>query len=387
MKFALYVALFFFFDYCIAQDNQFYIKPEVLIGKTIPSYTLFTHKKPKTVLGASLFKNNYNKSKNWQKTLNYPKTGISVYFTNYGDKAKGNSFSVLPFINFYVNQKKLYSLKFAFGASYFTKQFDVDKNPNFNAISTKLTWCLQAGIYRKILYKNKNEFFLGLVYFHNSNGHIKLPNEGFNTASISLSTDFKISSNPLLQNENIKDKKSIKRFPGRFVNIRYGKGFHVLQETTNRIKQVEIVSISGGIYYKEIVRLSIGAAYRFYQHYYDYILDNQLQKYLDNPTTNASNVYVFLGAELLLGNVGIDWEGGLNLYKPFYETHYQLDGAELNFNYKLKKIILGRLGLKLYAIATSKKPKHNVYLSGNINSNFGQADFSEISIGIIKRLR
>jgi hypothetical protein len=387
MKFALYVALFFFFDYCIAQDNQFYIKPEVLIGKTIPSYTLFTHKKPKTVLGASLFKNNYNKSKNWQRILNYPKTGISVYFTNYGDKAKGNSFSVLPFINFYVNQKKLYSLKFAFGASYFTKQFDVDKNPNFNAISTKLTWCLQAGIYRKILHKNKNEFFLGLVYFHHSNGHTKLPNEGFNTASISFSTDFKISSNPLLQNENIKDKKSVKRFSGRFINIRYGKGFHVLQETTNRIKPVEIVSISGGIYYKEIVRLSIGAAYRFYQHYYDYILDNQLQKYLDNPTANASNMYMFLGAELLLGNVGIDWEGGLNLYKPFYKTHYQLDSAELNFNYKLKKIILGRLGLKLYAISTSKKPKHNVYLSGNINSNFGQADFSEISIGIIKRLR
>ncbi len=41
------------------------------------------------------------------------------------------------------------------------------------------------------------------------------------------------------------------------------------------------------------------------------------------------------------------------------------------------------MGLKLYMINTAKKPKHNVYISAHINTNFGQADFSEASLGYV----
>ena len=383
--FFLFLSIVFFGFSQTPKDNAFYIKPELLVGKTIPSYELFTRKIPKTVLGVSLFRNNYDSGKRWQQILNYPKTGVSVYVTDYGDENKGRSITILPYIDFFVDRKKQYSLKFAFGTSYFTKQYDVNKNPDFKAISTKFTWSLQAGIYRSFLLKNKREMFLGLVYFHHSNGHTKLPNEGFNTASISVSTDFKISkTKQIIDNPK---KLNPKKFSGTFIGIRYGKGFHVLQESVNEIKQVDVFSVTGGLYYKDIVRLSIGATYRFYQHYYDYIVQNQLPEFIDNPKKNASNIYVSVGAELLLGNIGIDWEGGLNLYKPFYKTHYQLDGAELGFKYHLKKLFLGRLGMKLYAISTAKKPKYNIYLAGNINSNLSQADFSEISIGIVQRLR
>ena len=370
----------------VKQDNQFYFKPEFLIGKMIPSYELFTGKNPKTVIGFSLVRNNYNPKKNWQQILNYPKTGISLYFTNYGKTEKGNSITVFPYLEFFTSKSQRYSLKFAIGASYFTKQYDEVNNPEFKEISTQLTWSLQAGIYHKIVLKSGKSLALGLVYFHHSNGHTKLPNEGFNTASLSVSSDFQLSHS----NNKIsfsKNKIDIKKFNGRFIAFRYGKGFQVMQESVNKIKQVDVVSISGGLFYKEIVRLSTGFTYRFYHHYYDYIKENNLDEFNTSPVLNASNVYVFVGAELLFGNIGVDWQGGLNLYKPFYKTHYQLDGKPLTFKYQLKKMFLGRLGLKLYAISTQKKPKYNMYLAGNINSNLSQADFSEISVGIVRRLR
>ena len=45
------------------------------------------------------------------------------------------------------------------------------------------------------------------------------------------------------------------------------------------------------------------------------------------------------------------------------------------------------MGLKYYIINTKKKPKHNIYLSAHINSNLGQADFSELSLGYVYRLK
>jgi len=40
----------------------------------------------------------------------------------------------------------------------------------------------------------------------------------------------------------------------------------------------------------------------------------------------------------------------------------------------------------LYAINTNKAPQHNVFLGAFINSNFGQADFSEITLGYMYSL-
>jgi len=89
---------------------------------------------------------------------------------------------------------------------------------------------------------------------------------------------------------------------------------------------------------------------------------------------------------VLLGNFGIDLEGGLNLYKPFYKTHYELQKSQNETKFKLKNLFLGRLGLKLYAINTKNKPKNNFYLAVHINSNLNQADFSELSIGFTHRI-
>ena len=94
---------------------------------------------------------------------------------------------------------------------------------------------------------------------------------------------------------------------------------------------------------------------------------------------------MFIGAELLLSHVGLEWQMGFNLHKPFYKEHWILTEEELNWYYEIKKSLPGRLGLKLYAINTNKSPKNNFFIGATLNSNFGQADFNELSFGFVHR--
>lgn len=128
--------------------------------------------------------------------------------------------------------------------------------------------------------------------------------------------------------------------------------------------------------------INAGFAYRFYQQYYNYITNKQPNRYDESPKLNASNVYFFLGSEFLIGHAAIDIEGGINIFKPFKNTF-----ETKNKRTWLQEIFPSRMGLKLYAINTSKMPVNNVYLAANINANFGQADFSELSIGYVRKLK
>ena len=173
--------------------------------------------------------------------------------------------------------------------------------------------------------------------------------------------------------------------------MRVGIGLHEFggpaTETGGIKRSVNIISVGVGAIYKQVVKVSVGLTYRFYHQYYNYIKDYQPEEYKDSPTLNASNLIVYLGGELLLGHVGIDAEIGINVYKPFYTYHHELYEDDEGLSYWLKKILATRIGLKLYLMNTSKNPKNNLFVGVHLNANMGQADFSEISIGIVHRFK
>ena len=95
----------------------------------------------------------------------------------------------------------------------------------------------------------------------------------------------------------------------------------------------------------------------------------------------------------MLSHIGIELEFGLNLYKPIYKYDYELTNGtiengiyikpKLDWYFDIKKTISSRLGLKYYLLNTNKSPKQNLFLGAFINANFGQADFSELSLGYV----
>ena len=70
--------------------NDAIIRSEILIGKSIPSYEFLTGKNPQITIGFTYEKKNKNLTSEWQSILNYPTTGVSLYYTNYGTKTTGN---------------------------------------------------------------------------------------------------------------------------------------------------------------------------------------------------------------------------------------------------------------------------------------------------------
>ncbi|REE81743.1 lipid A 3-O-deacylase PagL [Lutibacter oceani] len=383
------ILIFFFLSsFCFAQNNEKYdalnFSPELFFGQTFQPNSWFPKLKSHYMLGFSFEKNNNIFKNKWSNTINLSSTGVGLYFSSLGNQeVVGNAISILPFVEINLNKKESFSTKFGLGTSYFTTQYHPENNPLNTAVSTKLTWAFQTFVYYKFHLKNKRTLKIGAGYFHHSNGHTQLPNSGLNTALASVSTSFKLNKKQFKENHNLTtDFKKYKAFYA----FRYGQGIQKFIDHESTVKAINAIEFKGGFFYKDILKFSAGITYNFYRHYYDYIKENEVDPYFERPILNASNIYLSIGVEALFGNIGIDWEGGLNVYKPFYKEHYILQDETLNNIYKLKKLFLGRLGLKLYVINTLKKPKNNFYIGAHIKSNLSQADFTELSIGFVHRI-
>jgi len=362
-------------------QNTASISPELLLGKTFKPNSWFPEFNGHFTLGVGYEVDNEEIKNEWKSILNLASTGIAVYYSNFGnDEIVGDAISLIPFININLNKKETLAFKFGLGTSYFFKKYHPEDNPINTAVSTDFTWAFQAFLYYNAHLKNNKTIKVGTGYLHQSNGHVQLPNAGLNTVLLSLSTSFEVSKKYVAKKKPL-DLNQYDRKNQAFYSIRYGQGFQKFYNKQSDLKAVNSFEIYGGLLLKNVLKLSTGITYSFYHQYYDYINETGIEPYAQNSFWNASNIYLSIGVEALLGRVGIDWEGGLNIYKPFYEQHYILEEGELDDTYELKKLFLGRLGLKLYAINTIKQPKNNFYLGVHIKSNLSQADYTEVTIG------
>jgi hypothetical protein len=162
----------------------------------------------------------------------------------------------------------------------------------------------------------------------------------------------------------------------------------------------------------------VGAFYRFYQHYHDYIKGNEslvqpgqeFEQFRNDPVRYSTNFGIHLNGEVLLGHFGISTQLGVNFYKPAYAIDWRINEGwdypprelppnwvlgEYNTKYQLKKLISTRLGIRYYLFkaqvttpntdlhTNAKGVRINPFVGAHLNANLGQADFTELSIGVI----
>lgn len=412
--------VFLFFSFLIfAQEstntpkssNDYIVTPEILIGVTGESNSEFPDRSLQKQFLISFGWDHAKNNQEWAKRLKYPRTGLSLGYTNFGNnKYLGHAFSLLPFIEFNGFKKERFKVQIGTGISYFNKKYDLINNFYNRATSTDLTWSFRLFTYYNLFPSEKVDWRIGAGYTHHSNGHTRLPNQGYNSFLFSVSADIKsISNNTNLDNlEPITFKKSI----SDYCLINFGVGINSLSETFSDKKGVYTISGEYGKILNNTFKLGIGFYYRFYQNYYDYIKNNESlvqdgrdYDYLKkSPFWNATNFGLTVNGEILLNHIGIDVQFGFNIHKPAYridwtlnqgygvvpktipEDHSRIFGlGELDTYYQLKRLVSGRFGLKYYVIGTEKKSNHDFYVGTFINSNFGQADFTEFSFGYIRK--
>ena len=371
--------------------DSYFVTPEFLIGKTIPANTFFPKANLQTALFIDFGKNNFKNPNEWASWLYNPKTGVYLGISDFGNTEKlGKSYTLMPYIEFGFSKwglRKL-NMRVGMGGAYIDTQHDPVTNEFNRAITTELTWAFRAFLYYDV-YAHKNMTFrIGGGISHLSNGHIRLPNQGLNALLLSVSSRINLNPERDIDHETF-EKKTFERTLQYYYSIRTGIGQQTLLEAEeyNTKKEVYSAAISAGKIYNKVLKVGVGFSYRFYEHYYDYIKENELEDYIDHPYRNSTNFNVFIGAELLLSHVGLEWQMGFNIYKPFYKEQWLLTEEDgLNWYYEIKKALPSRLGLKLYALNTNKSPKNNFFIGANINSNFGQADFNELSFGYVHSL-
>lgn len=377
----------------LAQETPItpFIELDIMPGIVVPNVPNFPNTKLNQTYQLSIGKTNLT-NKHWVEYYNLPSYGVSLSYSSFGNpKQLGEEYSALLFLELSPQKNSLQSwfFRFAIGPSYFTKHFESLSNETNTIIGSHWNWKFQAFLYKKIKDYERLNLRLGAGYLHSSNGHTQIPNYGMNSALLSLSARFYQNKNPYasakvrsLSSQNKKSKSS-------FVQLRTGLGMHELGSTTEPIggpkKGVYSAAINYGILFNQQFKLRCGLSYRYYQHYYDQLIKSNGEELTANRW-NASNLYFLAGIEYLIHHFAIDVEGGLNLHKPYYEIFYREFENAGGIKEFMKKTFNSRLGLNYYLINPSKQSDLNLFLGASINANFGQADFSQLNIGVYKKI-
>ena len=374
----------FFFFLCVQLASQeahvenrtnFIFTPEFMLGYTAESNDNFPDRGLQSQLILNFGWDHSVNPKEWARRLKGPKTGISLGYTNFAKDSLGHAFTVMPFIEFGAFRSKRFKAHVGMGGSYFTKIYDEINNPLNQAVSTKLNWSFRMYLYYEMLRTTNIDWRLGLGYSHHSNGHTRLPNQGYNSFLVSVSADIK-SKNSIDEIPDIQ-ASDFKRRINDYVSLYSGFGINVLSLAYNDKRGVYSISGEYGKVLNGMFRVGIGFYYRFYQHYYDYINDREFlvregeefESLTKSPTWNASALGLHANGEFILNHIGFNVMLGINLHKPAYQIDWRINEGwdntpreippnfqlgEFDGKYRLKKTLATRMGLKYYFWDTSR---------------------------------
>jgi len=377
------------FSQADTNKQKHFIQPEYMVGKVLPMSNRFAFPSTGYQQTAAInFGFTNNDTTKWAKYYNQAESGFIVLYSNLGNnKVLGHQFSLLPFVSFNVfnNFKTPFKLKIGAGISYFTSRFDSLGNPTNEIVGSQFTWDVKIFLYKTIYKKGGFNLKLGAGFSHESNGHTRLPNLGVNSPMASISGQFyqQKEDNYITHQRVKRENVSPKNY---YLTLEEGLGFHEQDETEGPkkgfLKPVYSSDISGAILFNEHIKLRGGFTYRFYQQYYNHILENKVEGLIDNPEWSSSNISFYLGNEFLMGHLSIDFLLGVNLHKPFYRKFNP--GTDIGLT--LQKTLLTRIGMNLYLINTHQLPKHNLFLGAHIKANMAKADYTELTLGYTYRI-
>lgn len=393
---------------------------EALYGQSAEANDFFPERSPQySLIAAYGYRPNLNDTY-WAKTLNGMEVGLLGMYTNLGNPtALGASFTLLPYVRFpfFGTWTNKIRAQFGLGATYFDTVYDQDTNFFNQAVTTPITWAFRGSVHYDFWRFDAWQFGLGGVYNHQSNGHTKLPNQGLNSFLLSLSAEHLIgrsdrtidlspSQQQTVAGHANPDNESGQDAPQAYLEARFGFGMGIFALAFNDLRPVRTVELTYGKMHQRTFKWGVGLQYRFYQHYYDYIKGNEslvqdgaeFADFRSAPGRYAANIGLHLDGELLLNHFGINAQLGVNLYKPAYNIDWRINQGwdypprelppnwvlgQYNTKFELKKHISTRLGLRYYLWSQALKPVQNIFVGAHLNANFGQADFSEISLGYV----
>lgn len=386
--FTLLLVIFFSGFELQAQQNPIFTEPGISVGKVIGNYPDFPETDARAGITLSAGKWHVDTARTWPTWFNFPQTGITLGVHRLGnDAVYGYEIDLIPFAAFSPSRSMKNRLWFrlGMGPSFYTRHYFSEENTVNKSIGSSWNWAFQVHMYKNWMIGKRISLRTGISYLHGSNGHTQLPNFGLNSFAADIGAAFFLHAPEVP--ELVHKRRLTSASKPLLLHARYGIGLQEFGGTIGPVggakKPVHCITVGAGLLVKSPWKLKAGFTYRYYSHINDFF---QITEEKDNHW-QASNLLFSVGTEFMMGHFGIDVEVGINIFKPYYRTFFDEFESGDEFQYALKRMFPSRFGLNAYLISNERAWKNNLYLGAFICANFGEADFAELSLTYVHRIR
>jgi hypothetical protein len=298
------------------------------------------------------------RTNDWESNTRRLETGLGIWFSSLGrDDIYGHAISVYPFINLHLFKLGQLSAKshVALGFGYATKPFDRKTNPYNNIFGSHYNAYIGLGLMLYYPVTNKIMLTGGLSVNHLSNGATKKPNNGINTASLTIGARYNLTDATQFADkktniQNIKKHEFLPTFSAGRNNpvMYYNKKFWSGSLTLTHLWYVKnTLALGLGLDF-----IDHGGAPFTYKHY------SQTEEFFSYSFKDYFYFGTFATLEYHLGPTSLYMAPGYYIY---YKT-------------KPRQPVYARLGVR-------QKIYKNIYAHFGIKSSFFVAEFIEFGLG------
>ena len=295
----------------------------------------------------------------WDYCYCYPRTGISLNYTNFDLPAIiGSAISVYPFIEPYIRAEKPlhFSVRFGMGPAYMTKPWDEETNPDNLFFSARISFFLSASFGVNYRFSDHLSMRFAGNYNHISNGGYSEPNLGINFPSLNLGLDYNIDR--ALFEEREKDPDVILNPKKNRFDLTFGISGKPTGNGKDTIYPVFVVNADYSRVVGRILAITAGT---------EWVNDRSIRtEIIENNRLDESGKY--LDHNRFGALVGVDWLFGRIIF-------YQQFGYYLYSPVRAHMLLYQRYGLSI-------KLTDHLFIGINLKAHGGNADFMDFRIGI-----
>ncbi len=353
----------------------------IYTGKVVQNYPEFPDRDRSVLMNLSWYQK-LNGKKLWHRYYHHPDFTVQGWYGNMGnDTALGNIAGLTAGFRFSQSLSNRFSIseQAMFGAAYFNQPYDEKTNPENIVIGSSITPLASARLSLEYHISPFVSVLANVGILHASNGHYQLPNLGANLPVVGIGIKYKPVPASLIQDveqDPVLNKKI--HFASRLA-----LGFNEQGSSTGPVNgpkyPIYLASFFIHKNYSPVARWQLGLEGYYNIGVYDFITSQDY--YLTKQKQKSMAGLLMLGNEFLFGHVSLVTQGGLYLYNPFYHDRYKDFYPNGDTKAWLKTWVTARLGFQYYLKDAVVHPRQNLFVGWYVKTNFGQADFMELSLG------
>ncbi len=303
--------------------------------------------------------------KAWQRKRKFPSAGVAFICGIYGDKQYfGRSYSFLPYVNIWMFRTKYVDgfFRMGFGIGFLSKRYDPVDNPLNIMVGSVVNNITQFKLGFNWKVNEHVHLTTSGSFTHWSNAKFQNPNLGINLAAFTVG--FHIF--PKVKNYAYNTEKLGKPRKRNEGLIKFSMGFNEMGRVSGGPKFPKFIGTFGYNRYTSAVnKIMMG-----FNIAYDPMLFQQL-KYSEiekgsNQRWKSTNMSVYIGDELMFGNVGL----------------FALVGYYVSYPVQKPKSYYFKFGANYYYYSFGKNKEQKMFVGVNLKSHNAIAEMLEFGTGI-----